>query len=73
MIEATTKKGTKVWLAFNPDCEENEGGWFVEVYLDPALDYDDYFCIHPEDCDCKDPDAVEAYAKWFVETAIAEY
>ena len=73
MIEAVTKRGTKVWLSFNPDCEDNEGGWFVEVYLHPADDYYDYFCVHKEDCDCKDMDAVEEYAKWFMKTAVAEY
>ena len=73
MLEARTKKGTKVWLSFNPDCEDNEGGWFVEVYLDEYGDYYDYFCIHKEDCDCKDMNAVEEYAKWFMKTAVAEY
>lgn len=62
MISAISKNGKKVYLSFNPDCEENEGGWFVEVYFNPYGDYEDYFCIHTDDCDCKDEKAVEEYA-----------
>ena len=65
-MKAYTKKGTEVYLSFVPDCESNVGGWFVEIHLNVYGDWYDYFCIHPEDCDCTDWDAVEKVAKEFV-------
>lgn len=66
-VLATTAKGTKVCLCFVDDCEDNEGGFFVEVYEYPGTgDYFDYFCIHKEDCDCKDMNAVEEFAKKYI-------
>lgn len=52
----------KVWITYIKDCGENEGGYFCEVYADE--DYNeriDYFCIHPEDCDCTNEDEVENF------------
>ena len=66
MLEAISKNGKKVYLSFNPDCDENEGGWFVEVYFNQYGDYQDYFCIHPEDCDCKNQDEVDECAKRYI-------
>ena len=71
-MEAVTKKGTRVYLAFVDDCEDNEGGYFVEIYLHEDGDRFDYFCIHPEDCDCSDVDAVERYAIEYV-SSIEDY
>lgn len=67
MIEATTKNGLDVWVAFNPDCEYNTGGFYCEIWENPDMDclLDD-FCIHIDDCDCTDLDAVEQYAKDYV-------
>lgn len=58
-----TGKGTKVYLSFIPDCGSNAGGWYVEIYLNEYGDRYDDLCIHPEDCDCSDWDAVEAEAE----------
>ena len=67
MIEATTKNGLDVWVAFNPDCEYNTGGLYCEIWENPEMDclLDD-FCIHIDDCDCTDLDTVEQYAKDYV-------
>lgn len=70
MTRATTKKGTKVWLSFVPDCEYNTGGWYVEIYRNQYGDRYDDFCIHTDDCDCQDEEAVERYAKDFVSQII---
>lgn len=71
MIQATTKKGLDVWVAFNPDCEYNTGGFYCEIWENQDMDclLDD-FCIHPGDCDCQDEAAVERYAKDYVSQII---
>ena len=63
MIHAKTKKGTDVWVALVDDVDENEGGFYCEVYEDPWCDSDriDDFCIHPEDVDCSNDSEVTAY------------
>lgn len=66
MTKAKTKNGRTVWLAFVPDCEYNTGGWYVEVYLNQYGDRYDDFCVHLDDCDCTDMNAVEQYAKDYV-------
>jgi len=66
MTKAKTKNGKRVWLSFVPDCEYNTGGWYVEVYLDEYGDRYDDFCVHLDDCDCTDMNAVEQYAKDYV-------
>lgn len=72
MVKGRTKRGTMVWMSYIPDCGSNVGGWFVEIYLSPYGDRYDYFCVHPEDCDCKDYNAVEKFMKDYVST-IKEY
>ena len=72
-IVATTAKGTKVCLCFVDDCEDNTGGYFVEVYFYPGDgDRYDYFCIHKEDCDCEDMNAVEEFARKYI-SEITDY
>lgn len=77
MVEATDKLGQTVYVSYIDDCCENEGGYWCQVYCDDFLDYEiDDFCIHPEDCDCSDVDAVEEYirayaAQW--EYDLSEY
>lgn len=66
MTKAKTKNGRTVWLSFVPDCEYNTGGWYVEVYLNQYGDRYDDFCVHLDDCDCTDMNAVEQYAKEYV-------
>lgn len=61
-----------VWMSYIPDCEDNTGGWFVEIYLSPYGDRYDYFCVHPEDCDCDDDKAVEKFMKNYV-SQITDY
>lgn len=52
----------KVWISRTDDCGENEGGYFCQVYADENMDDEiDYFCIHPEDCDCRNEDEVEKF------------
>lgn len=72
MVKGRTKRGTMVWMSHIPDCGGNVGGWFVEIYLSPYGDRYDYFCVHPEDCDCGDYNAVEKFMKDYVST-IKEY
>lgn len=57
-----------VWIGHIRDCGENEGGYFCEVYDNEDMDNRiDYFCIHPEDCDCTDENEVEKFIKWYAE------
>lgn len=63
---AKTGKGTPVWFWMMPDCDENEGGFYVEIGLDENLEMYDYFCIHPDDCDCNNEDEVYTYAKEYI-------
>ena len=67
MVKATDKLGQTVYVTCTDDCEPNEGGYYCEVYADEDLMYDlDFFCVHPEDCDCSDDNAVEAYIQEFI-------
>ena len=64
------------------DCNENNGGLWCMVYkglgigynpynygeMEYEEDYSDDFCIHPDDCDCKDDEAVEAFINKHFET-----
>ena len=72
MLKAQTKKGTEVWLAFIPDCGTNVGGWYVQIYLTETGDPYDDFCIHPEDCNCGNYNAVAEVARKYVSN-IEEY
>ena len=49
MIEATTYKGTKVYVTAIDDCGENVGGFYCQVYADEDMNDElDYFVIHKE-------------------------
>ena len=67
MVEAFDKLGQLVYVTYTDDCCENEGGYYCEVWADEDIMYDlGFFCVHPEDCDCSDDDAVEAYIQKYV-------
>jgi hypothetical protein len=68
MIRATTANGTPVWVDVVDDVEPNEGGFYCEIYLNVGGDRYDDFCIHPEDCDCKNDRQVIAKVRRYVET-----
>ena len=70
MITAHTAKYTRVYLDILPDCGENEGGYYVEIYLKPEGDRYDDFCIHPDDCDCNNWNEVVDYARYVISTII---
>lgn len=58
----------KVWISRCTDCGENEGGYFCQVYADEDMENQiDYFCIHPEDCDCNNEEEVEKFIKKYAE------
>lgn len=39
-----------LYVSSTPDCDENEGGYYCQVYLDEDMEYEiDDFCIHPEE------------------------
>lgn len=49
MVTAKTKKGTEVYVTTTPDCDENKGGLYCQIYLEEdGEEYDD-FCIHKEE------------------------
>lgn len=66
MIKAHTKKGTDVYLHIIKDCEYNKNGYYIEIYLNENDDRYDDFCIHETDCDCKNMNEVENFAKNFI-------
>ena len=58
----------KVWVSCTEDCDENKGGYFCEVYDDENMDNRiDYFCVHPEDCDCSNYESVEKFIREYAE------
>ena len=61
-----TGKGTKVDVSFVEDVEPNEGGYYCEISRHDSLMPFDNFCIHPEDCDCKNWREVEKEARQIV-------
>lgn len=62
-----TKSGMILYYDVQNDCDENYGGYFVEVYTDINFIHRlDYFCVHPEDCDCKNEDAVYDYVRQYI-------
>ena len=55
-----------VWISRTEDCDENKGGYFCQVYLDKDMEHEiDFFCIHPEDCDCTNEDDVEDFIRTY--------
>ena len=54
----------KVWISRTDDYGENEGGYFCQVYTDEYMDDEiDCFCIHPEDCDCRNDKEVDKFIR----------
>ena len=37
MVTARTLKGAQVYVTFYPDCEENVGGYYCQVYTDENM------------------------------------
>ena len=57
-----------VWISRVEDCGENKGGYFCQVYADENMEYEiDYFCIHPEDCDCSNDNDVDDFIRLYAE------
>ena len=75
MVTARTLKGAQVYVTFYPDCEENVGGYYCQVYTDEnCISEIDNFMVHVKDiADKKDPyAAVEELAREYIES-IKEY
>ena len=67
MIETKDKAGHTLYVTTTPDCEDNEGGYYCEVYADEDfITKLDDFCVHPEDCDCDNDDEVEKYIMSYI-------
>ena len=57
-----------VWISRTEDCGENKGGYFCQVYSDENMEYEiDYFCIHPEDCNCRNENDVDEFIRLYAE------
>lgn len=66
-MKAKDKNGNTVYVSYLDDCDENEGGYYCQVYTDKWYDHEiDDFCVHPYDCDCEDLDEVEKYIAKFI-------
>lgn len=51
-----------VYVTTCEDCGDNIGGLFCQVYTDEYFDEElDFFCIHPDECDCKNTDAIRKF------------
>ena len=71
MIETKDMAGQTIYITYIDDCEPNEGGYYCETYADEDLDQKiDDFCIHPEDCDCDDDEAVEYYVRHYYDNDV---
>ena len=58
----------KVWVSTTPDCAENLGGYYCQVYSDEDMENQiDDFCIHTDDCDCNNQEEVEKFIKEYTE------
>lgn len=56
----------KVYITCIQDCDENEGGYYCQVYTDEELAEEvDYFCIHIDDCDCNNQEEVENFIRQY--------
>lgn len=59
MIEATTSKGTKVYVTATDDCGDNKGGLYCQIYADENIQRElDNFVIHREWLDEADADTL---------------
>lgn len=64
----------EVWISKCRDVGENEGGYFCEVYDNEDMDNRiDYFCIHPENCDCDNDEEVENFIREYSEMYQGDY
>ena len=62
-----TKKGELLFYDAVPDTDINKGGYYVEVFNDIDNNYKvDDFCVHPNDCDCTNEEALHAYIRKYI-------
>lgn len=65
MYIAKDKLGQRVYVTTVVDYFgdlANEPGWYCQVYADENFGFEvDFFCIHPENCNCRDDVAVQKY------------
>jgi len=67
-MKVITASGQSVWLHILNDCDENKGGYWVEVYLEEAMDeHWDGFCIHAEDVKTGTEAEAERLAREYVQ------
>lgn len=56
-----------LYVHYIMDSGENTGGFYSEVYSDVDMTNRlDYFCVHPNDCDCRSTNDVEQYIRTYV-------
>ena len=56
-----------VYVDYIQDCDDNKDGYYCTVYIDADCEFEiDNFCIHTDDCNCFDEQAVEDYIKEYV-------
>ena len=73
MIETRDKAGHRIYISYTEDCEYNEGGFYCEVYADEDGDNKiDDFCVHTDDCNCEDYDAVEEYIAHYYDDEVLD-
>lgn len=65
-MEAKDKVGNVVYVSYTKDCDDNEDGFFCQVFADEYDNEIDTFCIIPEDCDCTNEEEVEKYIERYV-------
>ena len=52
----------KVYITKTPDCGENLGGYYCQVYADENFENEiDDFVIHTDDCNCNDDKDVDRF------------
>ena len=75
MVTARTLKGAQVYVTLYPDCEENVGGYYCQVYTDENCRSEIFnYMVHVKDiADKKDPyAAAEELVREYIES-IKEY
>ena len=73
MIETKDKAGQTIYITYINDCAENEGGFYCETYSDDNCDNKiDDFCVHPDDCDCRNYDEVEDYIRHYYDNEVLD-
>lgn len=63
--EENAMKCGKVYIDYMKDCCENEGGYYCVVYSDEYETEIDHFCVHPDDCNCKNYEEVEKFIRQY--------